>query len=477
MKRGVLLILFLICNSSYPNSLPKNEWPFYSFQIDDYFRDSSEVENFKKKGYKSKKEIEAILCKHVPKNCKLDDHPKTGPHPRGFPDSYFLYRLTEIRSKPTSSSPISGFMLEAAGMEGMYLEIYGIRWLTEYELNSSFVMDLEGKRIKLVDFHSRGFYSNFSNFKYTKANLFFMASSVVPEPEQGVEKDYWIGLKDLNDSSKRMWFQRKTKVYNPKYSALAINSPNRDEYFKKLFEISPRIKELYNVGRFEFVDNNKSKFLHNPTFFIKAVDGDDLVLTFFDSIRGDQAVNHFMNFNVSVFSYGSERDISGAYFDRIGKNKIDNPINYDPESKEVMDDGSKKMNYTFFVHSNFPCYELRMFKNEISFNREPFFWFTRLAEKKYPLLEIKVPVANFFNGFKLKDGVSIVGFDSPLIFEPAIPDDEGADLLPVEIYLNFQKMIQNHHFARDMTMKERNDLLEEAKKMRLEYCKDRKFVP
>jgi len=362
-------------------------------------------------------------------------------------------------------------MVEAAGMEGGYLEIYGIRWLEKPELDASFVMNLNGERMGLINYHPRVSDKNFPK------DLYFLASSVVAEPEPGVEKDYWLGFKDWTDTTKRLWFQKKTKVYTPKYSAFALSTTNRDDYFKKLFEISPQIQGFYNAGRFEFVDNNKFKFLHEPAFFIKALDGDDLVLTFFDSIRKSQYVDHVKDFNLRSFSYGGEEDISGVYIERIEKNSLDSPINYNPESKEVMNNHSVKRNFSFFVVNNYPCYDLRLFKNEIHFIEEPIFWFTRLAEKRFPPLEIKIPVANLFNGIKLKEGISIVGFDSPLIFEPAIPNDEGADLFPVEMYLNFQKLIQNHHFARVMSIKERNDLLEESKKMRLEYCKDRKFVP
>ena len=475
MKILFLLSALLLSGSIFANDIPKNDWPFYSFQIDAYSINRNRIVDFKKRGYKTKNEIETILCKHVPKNCKLDEHPKTSPHPRGFPDSFFLYRLTEMRSNPSKTSPVVGFMVEAAGVEGGYLEIYGPRWLYKTELDASFVTDLEGKRAKLIDYHPMVFNPLYSDSKI--ADLYFLVSSVIPEPEPGVEKDYWLGFKDSTNSSKRLWFHKKTKVYNPKYSALALSSTNRDEYFKKLFEISPQIKELYNAGRFEFVDNNKFKFLHEPAFFIKAVDGDNLVLTFFDSIRKSQYVDHIKGFSLRSFSFGLEEDISGVYFERIGKNSLESPINFDPESKEVMNDHSKKRNFSFFVVNNYPCYDLRLFVNKIHFIEEPIFWFTRLAEKKYRPLEIKVPVSNLFNGTKLKENISFVGLDSPLIFEPSIPNDEGADLFPVEIYLNFQTLIQNHLFARDMSMKERNELLDEAKKMRLEYCKDRKFVP
>ena len=471
----LFLYILIYTAESFANDVPKNEWPFYSFQIDDYFRDSNNIQNIKKRGFKSKKEVQAILCKHVQKNCKLDDHPYTETFPKSNPETYFLYRLTEMRSKPNISSTLTGFMIEAVGMGQGYLEIYSTRLLRDVEANASFVMNLKGERMKLMDFHPRGFPSE------SNANLYFMASSVVPEPDSGVEKDYWIGFKDWTDTSKRLWFKKKTKVYNPKYSVLVLSTSSRDEYFKKLFEISPQIKELYDAGRFEFVDSNKFKFLHEPAFFIKAVDGDNLVLTFFDSVRNSQHAGHSRYFILHRYAYGANEEIEGAYFERIGKNNLGNPINFDPKSKEVMkkvmDHESERENYSFFVSNNYPCGEYVIYKNEMHFTHEPFFWFTRLAEKKYPALEIKFPVANLFNGIKLKEGISLVGFDSPLIFEPAIPDEEGADLFPVEIYLNFQKLIQSNHFARDMTMKQRNDLLEESKKMRLEYCKDRKFVP
>ena len=81
MKRLTLLFSLLVTFYTFANdAVPQNEWPFYSFQLVDYYKRPHRVEEFKNNGFVNKKEGEKILCKRISKNCKLMDYKRYDPN-------------------------------------------------------------------------------------------------------------------------------------------------------------------------------------------------------------------------------------------------------------------------------------------------------------------------------------------------------------------------------------------------------------